>query len=82
MNILEKSKIHDIIEVKPLEGYKLFIKFDDGLSKSIDIKPYIGEGISKDLESSDYFNKVYIDNGTITWPNGYDFCPVYLRNEV
>ena len=35
-----------------------------------------------ELENPEYFKKVYVDGGTITWPNGYDFCPIYLRNEA
>ena len=82
MNIKGNSKIHDVIEIIPFEDYKLIVKFDDGLTKTIDIKPFIGEGISKQLEDKEYFQKVYIDNGAITWPNGYDFCPLFVRDEI
>ena len=80
MNTLEKSKIHDIIEVEPLENYHIKIKYDDGLVKTVNIKPYIDIGISKELEDPEYFKKVYLDNGAVTWPNGYDFCPTFFRN--
>lgn len=82
MNIIEKSKIHDVIKVEPLEDYILSIVFDDGLKKNIDIKPYINNGISVDLKDPDFFNKVYLDNGSVTWPNGYDFCSVFLREDA
>lgn len=82
MNIIEKSKIHDIIKVEPLDNYYILVVFDDGLSKKIDIKPFINEGISIDLKNVDYFKKVYIDNGSVTWPNGFDFCSVFLREDI
>lgn len=82
MNIIEKSKIHDVIKAEPLEDYVLSIVFDDGLKKTIDIKPYINNGISADLKDPDFFNKVYLDNGSVTWPNGYDFCSVFLREDA
>ncbi|HMQ78116.1 MAG TPA: DUF2442 domain-containing protein [Ignavibacteria bacterium] len=82
MNIIDKSKIHDVIKVEPLEDYILSIVFDDGLNKTIDIKPYINIGISADLKDPDFFNKVYLDNGSVTWPNGFDFCSVFLREDT
>ncbi len=79
MSTIEKSIIHDIIKVEPLGDYSINIQFDDGMVKNIDIKPFIDGGISADLRDIDFFNKVYLDNGSVTWPNGYDFCPVFLR---
>jgi len=79
---MEQNHINIIIQVKPLESYKLNVKFDDGLEKVLDIKPYITSGISESLKDPGYFGKVFIEGGTITWPNGYDFCPVFVRNEM
>jgi Protein of unknown function (DUF2442) len=73
-------KIHKIIEVIPLSDFNLRIKFDNGKSKDIDIKPFINKGISKELEDTDFFNKVKAIDGYITWENGYDFCPNFLYN--
>ncbi len=56
--------------------------FDDGLAKKIDLKPFINEGISADLRDINFFNQVYLDNGSVTWPNGYDFCSVFLREDI
>ncbi|HWA07096.1 MAG TPA: DUF2442 domain-containing protein [Ignavibacteria bacterium] len=82
MNIIEKSKIHDVIKVEALDDYFISIVFDDGVKKTIDIKPYINGGISADLKDTDFFNKVYLDSGSVTWPNGFDFCSVFLRDEA
>lgn len=72
-----------VISVKPLEDYLLEIKFEDGLKKNIDIKPYIDKGISAALKDKSYFRKVELeDGGGIAWPNGYDFCPNFLRDDV
>jgi hypothetical protein len=82
MNIIEKSKIHDIIKVEPLDDYFISVIFDDGLAKKINSKPFINEGISAELKDIVYFNRVYLDNGSVTWPNGYDFCSVFLREDL
>jgi len=72
-----------VISVKPLENYLLEIEFEDGLRKVIDIRPFIGEGISAALKDETYFRQVNLeDGGGIAWPNGYDFCPNFLRDDV
>ena len=72
-----------VISVKPLENYILEIEFEDGLLKVIDIHPFIGKGISALLKDKAYFRRVKLeDGGGIAWPNGYDFCPNFLRDDV
>jgi len=72
-----------VISVKPLESYLLEIEFADGLRKVIDIRPFIGKGISAALIDKSFFRQVALeDGGGIAWPNGYDFCPKFLRDDV
>ena len=73
-------KIINIIEVVPFEDFSLEIKFQNGVKKKIDVKPYIREGISSLLKDIDYFKSVSLQNGFISWGNGFDFCPVFLYN--
>ncbi|MEI6898559.1 MAG: DUF2442 domain-containing protein [Bacteroidota bacterium] len=72
-----------IVEVKPKNDYSVFIRFADGFSAIIDISPFIRGGISDQLKDITYFNEVFIDqfNG-ISWANGFDFCPNFLREYV
>jgi Protein of unknown function (DUF2442) len=53
--------------------------FEDGLKKTISIKPFIKTGKSKELEDLNVFNSAYVDYGTLVFNNEYDFCPVTLR---
>ena len=72
-----------VISVKPLENYLLEVEFADGFRKVIDIKPFIGKGISSDLKDEAHFRQVGLeDGGGIAWPNGYDFCPNFLHDDV
>ena len=72
-----------VIFVKPFENYLLEIEFADGFRKVIDIRPFIGTGISSALVDESYFRQVALeDGGGIAWPNGYDFCPNFLRDDV
>ena len=72
-----------VISVKPLENYLLEIEFADGFHKVIDVKPFIGKGISAALKEKSYFRQVKLeDGGGIAWDNGYDFCPNFLHDDV
>ena len=72
-----------VTSVKPLENYLLEIEFEDGFRKVIDVRPFIGAGISAALRDESYFRQVMLeDGGGIAWPNGYDFCPNFLRDDA
>jgi len=67
--------------VKPLKDKKIEVFFNDGIRAEIDIRPFIKpDGISQSLNDEIIFKTVKIDEaGGIAWNNGYDFCPVFLR---
>ena len=72
--------MNKIIAIKLLGDYILSLQFHDGESKTINFQPLIGKGVSAALLDKDYFKQVAIDNGGgIEWPNGFDFCPNYLK---
>jgi hypothetical protein len=70
-----------IISVKPLKDYKIEVVFSDNVRAKIDIRPFIKQqGISQSLNDETIFCTVKTDDaGGIAWCNGFDFCPVFLR---
>ena len=72
--------MNEIIEIKVLDNYQIWMKFQDGTSKTVDFLPFIGKGFTVDLLDPSYFAKVEIESGGgLSWPNGYDFCPNFLK---
>lgn len=67
-----------IIEVKPLENYKLELTFDNKEVKIKDMEPYLNKGIFKILKDKNIFNSVKISFGTISWDKDIDLCADYL----
>jgi len=61
-----------VIAVKTNEDYSLIVKFDDGKIKRFDVKPYLEQGIFKELKDRDYFRKVSVAFGTVQWENEQD----------
>lgn len=56
----------------------LSVRFNNGEIFNIDIKPFIKSGVSSALRERSFFDSVKVEDGYITWPNGYDFCPEFL----
>lgn len=72
-----------VVKVHPVQKYLLKLTFSDGFQKVVDLAPFIDDGLSAALAEEKYFQLVKIESGGgIYWPNGYDFCPNFLRNDV
>jgi hypothetical protein len=77
--------LSDIVEVRYVEGYRVFLRFDDGRSGELDLAPLLHfNGVFAPLRDKGYFSRVRIDpdSGTIVWPNGADLCPDVLRHHL
>ncbi|MES2141853.1 MAG: DUF2442 domain-containing protein [Pseudomonadota bacterium] len=75
----------DVIRVKVLKDYELYLQFDDGSQGNVDISKLIPfKGVFEPLKNKDFFSKVSInsDIGTIYWENGADLSPTYLLENL
>ena len=73
--------LKDIIEVKPLEEYRLFLRFENGVEGVVDVSELIRfEGVFAPLREIDKFREVRVNPelGTICWPNDLDLDPDVL----
>jgi hypothetical protein len=74
----------DVIGVRSLGGHKLEIEFSDGtigVRDFADIAEKAGP-VAEPLKDAAYFQRVFIDDGALTWPNGYDWDPIALHDEM
>lgn len=73
-----------IIACEPHEGYKIWIRFDDGLSGEVDLSHLVGKGVFAVWNSIDFFNSVYVDKktDTLAWGEDLDLDPYVLREKV
>jgi len=57
------NKIINIIEVKPLDNFSVYIKFEDGINGEIDLKKnFIKGGISQELLKDKIFKSVKLES--------------------
>ncbi len=76
--------MHKIIDVKPLENYRVWIKFSDEVEGTVDLSELVGKGVFSAWEDVNFFNSVFIDqeSHTIAWQGGIDLCPDNLYAKV
>ncbi len=55
--------MHEVINIKDLGNYHLWIKFKDGQEKVINFRPFIGKGFTKELLDPESFKGVTIEPG-------------------
>ena len=77
--------LKDIVDVRVLEGYRLSLRFEDGIEGVVDIAGLVEfSGVFAPLRERDYFALVCVnpDTGTIQWPNDADLDPDVLYSMV
>lgn len=76
--------LRTVVEVRPLDGYRVFLRFDDGLQGEIDLEPLLTpfDGVFAPLRDPARFREVFVDCHTVSWPNGADLAPEVLYSRV
>lgn len=71
-----------ITSVKPLDNYLLELRFSNNEVGQFDVKPYLEQGIFKELKDEVYFKQVTTQFDSIAWKNGQDFSPdtLYIKS--
>ncbi len=77
--------LRDIVEVDPLDDYRLRIRFEDGAEGVIDVAQLVPfSGVFAPLRDRNEFLSVRVNPelGTICWPSGADLDPDVLYSLV
>lgn len=75
----------DVIDVRPLDAYRLRLTFEDGVEGDVDITKLVTfTGVFAPLAEQHYFRQVAVnpDSGTVCWPNGADIDPDVLYSQA
>lgn len=71
-----------ITKVRVLEGYRLELVFDDGVSGVVDLSELVGKGVFAFWRDYRAFERVRIGSfGELLWDDKVDLCPdaLYLK---
>ena len=76
--------MNDVVEVRYVRDYVLWLRFQDGTCGEVDIQPSLKGPVFEPLRDIAYFKQVRVDPeiGTIVWPNGADVAPETLYDRV
>lgn len=65
-----------ILQVYPIENYKVYLYFSDGKIKLYDVSPLLDKGIFRKLQDKDfYLNRCTVLNKTLAWDVTGDYNP-------
>lgn len=73
-----------VTDARHAGGYRVWLRFADGLSGEIDLERELWGPVFLPLKDIAEFAKLRVepDFSTIVWPNGADFAPEFLHDEL
>jgi hypothetical protein len=69
-------------EVRALDGYRIWLRYDDGTEGMVDLSDLAGRGVFRAWDDRAFFESVRLGvHGGIEWGEELDLCPdaIYLR---
>ena len=75
---------YDVLEARYIRDYIVWLKFRDGTSGEIDLGPELWGEVFEPLKDVAFFRQFRVDPDceTLVWPNGADFAPEFLHDNV
>lgn len=70
------------VEVRALEGFRIWLRYDDETAGEVDLSDVAGHGVFQAWNDRAFFEAVRLgSHGAIEWGNDIDMCPdaMYLR---
>jgi hypothetical protein len=77
--------LKDVVEARPLEPYRIFIRFEDGVEGVVDVSTLVPfEGVFAPLKDPTEFRRISVNAelGVVCWPNGADLDPDVLYAQL
>ena len=69
-------------EAKYICGYKVWLAFNDGAKGEIDLSDELYGEIFEPLKDISFFKSFSVEGHTLSWSNGADFAPEFLREHI
>src|SRR5438552_3516375 len=63
-------------------GTKIHLTFNDGLENTVDFAQWLDGPVFEPLKDRAYFQRFFLDGGTVAWPNGADVAPETLHGHA
>ena len=71
------------VEVRALEPYRIWLRYDDGVEGEVDLSDVAGQGVFAAWEDHSFFAGVHLGPaGSIAWSDRIDMCGDALYLEI
>jgi hypothetical protein len=72
----------NVVEMRLVGAHELWLRFSDGAAGAVDLRAELDGVVFEPLRDPAYFARAVLnpDLRTVTWPNGADFAPEFLRS--
>ena len=67
-----------VVDVDYVKDYELFVTFNNGDKKKVDLRPYLTGEVFGELLDRNKFIQYGLNQVTIEWANGADLAPEFL----
>jgi len=62
--------------------FKIRVVFNDGVDGTIDFTDWLTGPVFEPLKDRSYFERFFVEGGTVAWPNGADIAPETLHQRA
>ncbi len=69
-------------QAKYINEYKVWLSFNDGAEGEIDLSSELYGEIFEPLKDISFFKSFTLQGHTLSWSNGADFAPEFLREHI
>lgn len=71
-----------VVEAEYRGEYAILLIFNDGLKGVVDFRRWFAGPVFEPLRDAMYFQRFFLDGGTVAWPNGADIAPETLYEQA
>jgi len=71
-----------VVKAKYIDGYRVWLAFNDGAEGEIDLSSELYGEIFEPLKDVSFFKSFTLEGHTLSWSNGADFAPEFLRENI
>ena len=71
-----------VTQAKYIDDYRVWLSFNDGAEGEIDLSSELYGEIFEPLKDPSFFKSFRLEGHTLSWSNGADFAPEFLRENI
>jgi hypothetical protein len=72
------NSLPTVIRAEYRGEYTICLTFNDGVQSTVDFAQWLHGPVFEPLKDIGYFQRFFLDCGTVGWPNGADIAPETL----